>query len=215
MKQKTFFSIKSVFMAVFALFLFPGLKGNSTRVASTACMGTNMVCNISTNVKLNAVGDRFSFNISDLTPMNLGQIVGTKQTTFSFPAPGQKRLYTFTIKGKEIKLLLITFSVKDILANVTNALKNAGISFTNMKNLVTSIKNAAQEALKINSLALSIVKVYKQMANEKQWTEVSTTILEDVNPASLLPADTAIDQNGVIQIRGTGPMTQIDVGRLG
>ncbi len=202
-------------MGFLGLFLFPGLEGNSTRVANTSCMGTNMVCNISANVKLNAVGDRFSFNISDLTPMVLGQIVGTKQTTFSFPAPGQKRLYTFTIKGNEIKLLLITFSIKDVLANVTNALKNANISFTNMKNLVTSIKNTAQEALKVNSLAQSIVKVYKQMANEKQWTEVSTTILEDTNPASLLPADTTIDQDGVIQVRGTGPMTQIDVGKLG
>ena len=219
--KKSFFLVKvSIFASFYALFLSFLISSNSQKNVITACQGSNMVCNINSNARINAVGDRFSLDITGLTPIDFGSITNNKQEKITFPGPNQKMLYTFTLgtatpaMTKKIEILLMTLPLQEIIKNITNALKNANISFANATSFIASIKSAANEGLKLNALAKTMVKIYRRVSPEKQWAEVATSFFEDTNPGSLLPADATIDTSGVIQIFGTGKPIKIDVSTL-
>lgn len=171
MKRYTQALITVVTILITNISLAGGGGGGQPVKTVNACQGEITNCNIGSinvrmaNVGLNAVGDKLTFDTSKVSVTNFGQITSPFKANVAITSEGQK-MFAFTptqgsrlIKDKEIKILFYAFNINDMPKGLSNA------------NIYTEATNGKTQF----PWAKSMLKIYRQLPGEQQWTELAAS----------------------------------------
>ena len=156
-------------------------------------MTGDISCNftgVTKNSSLNAVGDLVSWPAADSVSANaVGKLTGATSKKVTMPAHGKMvRLSIMPTAGalanEKIEVLFVGFDLNKPVANDAPS------------NIASELK-ATKELL---PWAKSAVKVYRRIAPEKQWTEVTMSESSVSDPSSLEPANISFQADGTATI---------------
>lgn len=149
-------------------------SGNGNKVVNI-CTGGYISgdCEVS-GLNVNAAGDKVVFNTHGIPSQNLGAISTTMHEQIQLPASGKKIVIFTPIEGnlsyQQIKIFLFAFKLSAM-----------------PKGLPQSIYKEAATGHKLNPWANVMVKVYRQLPGETQWTEMMTSFTDEKTFKNLAP----------------------------
>ena len=155
-------------LAALALILAPHISlaaaapntcsGQCTKTVNI-CQGQIDNCTVGDIKFMGAAGDKLSFDTSKVTITNLGRITKTKEVEINLSL-GQQILAFIPTEGSQkdhqMKLLLYPFDINNMPTGLSNQ----------------KIYKEAEEGKKKFPWARTMLKIYRQMGAEEQWTEV-------------------------------------------
>lgn len=185
-KKSTLLLVSVSLLQCFQLYSGSGGDVNTTTqtcgVGNLMNMSGDISCNftgVQKNTSLNAVGDLVAWPAAEYTTvLALGQITMPVSKRVSLPAHGKMvRLSMIPTKGtlvnEKIEILFISFDLLKPLPLDSPA----------------NIANELQSVKKLLPWAKSVIKMYRRIAPEKQWTEIAMTESSASDPSTLDAAD--------------------------
>jgi len=173
------------------------LSGTRTEIVTCNCVRKTVEeCTRWCNEQINAVGDRVSYDITDLGAYDWGKIERKTKIDISFPAGGKRILYTFTptknapLADKTLEVLFIAYSLDEPLP----------------LDVPYNLPGEAAAAKRSSPNAHMLVKILRRVQDvEIQWTEMASLVSEETDPQQWKAAKVEIDTNGDVLIYKTCP----------
>ena len=171
-----------------------GAAGRDVDVSpQTYCSG-NITGNCTITIAPAEVGDVVEFDTTGAPKKELGDILpGTEKSgSIAIPLVNKQQIISFVPKGatpftgQTIKLLLISFDVKNLPAGSSDSVKNNA----------ARMKKAMGEAN-----VKTMVSAYRQLPGETKWTEFGTTGTPVANLGEAVPLNYTVMPNGQFIIK--------------
>lgn len=182
-------------------------SGRDTNVkTSTNCTGYVTGGCKTGDIGINAVGDKVDFNTAGVPVQNIGMIAANKRIAVKLPAAG-KKIYAFTptagsplLAGKQIKVLFVAFDL-----NRAFPLDTPG-----------NVAQEGEEGKTRMPWANNMIKVYRQLPGETQWTEIAAHFTADTNLKNIRDLQVEVMPNGEVTAEDVGEgQIKANLGKIG
>lgn len=164
---------------------------------------------------LNSVKDKVSWKIQSKTPkQDLGKLTENKSVTITYPATGKMSILSFNptsgnAKNKKVELLFVSFAIYEQQNNLAFPEKDTQEQ-QNLEKELNTLKKA-------NSPYNYLVKIYRKIGSEKQYTEIAGLYSKespDKSPLNknwiIMPDGKVKSKEQLFQTDADGVTTQLD-----
>lgn len=171
----------------------PGSCSGECNKIVNICQGEIQNCvvgdvNVRSAKVMGAAGDKLAFDTSKVKITNYGRLTKTKDIKINLSLGQQIVQFTPTAgsqKERQMKFLLYPFDINNMPKGLSNP----------------NIYKEAEEGKKLFPWAKSMLKTYRQMSKEEQWTEVIATFLDaNVNKIGELRVEIHPDARATIHL---------------